>query len=139
MENHRRFTFLLCLLLATPAFAQLEQFVGSWEIRKNPTTGRVNLTVIIVRAGETISGTINFVNPDGTTMQWPISYPEFKGTTLTKSLISNAEFKGATLDFQTGDHDSIMHWSLTLTNTRRGVLRGAEHELLIEERVKKKR
>ena len=118
---------------------QLEQFVGAWEIRKNPTTGRVSLTVIIVRTGDTISGTINIVNPDGTTMQWPISHPEFRGITLTRSIVSHSEFRGPALDFQTLDHDAIMHWSLTLTNATRGVLRGNEHELLIEEKVKKKR
>lgn len=119
--------------------SQLERFVGTWEIRKSPTTGRVNLTVNIVQGVDTISGTIKFINPDGTTTQWPIAHTEFRGTTLTRSLVSHTEFKGPTLDFQTRDNDAIMYWSLTLTNTRRGVLRGDEHELLIEEKVKKKR
>ena len=103
--------------------SQLKGFVGTWEIRQNPTTGRVNLTVNIVQAGETIRGTVTFINPDGTTMQWPISNPEFKGTSL---------------NFQTLDHDTVTHWSLTLINAKSGVLHGNEHELLIEEKVKKK-
>ena len=37
------------------------------------------------------------------------------------------------------DHDAIMYWSLTLTNATRAILRGDEHELLMEEKVKKKR
>jgi hypothetical protein len=41
--------------------------------------------------------------------------------------------------FQTLDHDAIMHWSLTLTNARSGFLRGDQGELLIEEKVRKKR
>jgi len=119
--------------------SQIERFVGAWEIRKNPTTGRANLTAIIVRAGDTVSGTINFVNPDGTTMHWPISHSEYRGATVRRSLVFNTDFKGPTLNFQTGDHDAIMYWSLTLTNATRGFLRGDEHELLIEEKVKKKR
>ena len=140
MKRRTVFTFLVSLLLlSTAASAQLERFVGTWEIRKSPTTGRANLTVNIVQAGDTISGTVTFLNPNGTTTQWPIAKPEFKGTTLTKSLVSHTEFKGPTLEFQTGDHDAIMYWSLTLTNASRGVLRGNENELLIEEKVKKKR
>ena len=119
--------------------SQLEQFVGVWEIRNNPATGRANLTVIIVPAGDTISGTIKFVNPDGTTIQCPISHPDFRGTTLRRSLVFNTDFKGPTVDFQTQDHDAIMYWSLTLTTANRGFLRGDEHEVLIEEKVNKRR
>ena len=139
MKRRTLFTFLVSLLLlSTEGSAQLERFVGTWEIRKSPMAARANLTVNIVQAGDTISGTVTFLNPDGTTTQWLIAKPEFKGTTLTKSLVSHTEFKGPTLDFQTGDHDAIMYWSLTLTNASRGVLRGNEHELLIEEKIKKK-
>ncbi len=126
-------------LTVDSALSQLEPFLGTWEIRKSPTTGRVNLTVNIIQGVDTIGGTVTFLNPDGTTTQWPISHTEFKGATLMHSLIFHTEFKGATLDFQSVDHDAIMHWSLTLTNPRSGFLRGDEHELLIEERVKKKR
>jgi len=140
MKRRTLFTFLVSLLLlSTGASAQLEQFVGTWEIRKSPTTGRANLTVNIVQAGDKISGTVTFLNPDGTTTQWPIGRIEFRGITRTKSLVFHTEFKGTALDFQTLDHDAIMHWSLTLTNARRGFLRGDEGELLIEEKVKKKR
>lgn len=140
MKHHKRFTVLLSLLLlATSASAQSEQFLGAWEIRKSPTTGRVNLTVTIVRAGDTIGGTVTFLNPDGTTTQWPIAHAEFRGTTPTKSLVFHTEFKGARVDFQTLDHDAIMHWSLTLTNARSGFLRGDRGEMVIEEKVKKKR
>jgi len=140
MQRRTLFTFLVSfLLLSTAASAQLERFVGTWEIRKSPTTGKVNLTVNIVQAGDTISGTVRFLNPDGTTTQWPIAHIEFRGIALTKSLRFNTEFKGTKLEFQTGDHDAIMYWSLTLTNARRGFLRGDKGELEIEERVKKKR
>ena len=140
MKRCMRLAFLLSvLLLATTALAQLEQFLGTWERRKSPTTGRVNLTVTIVRAGDTIGGTVTFLNPDETTTQWPIAHTEFRGTTVTKSLVSHTEFKGTTLGFQTLDHDAIMHWSLTLTHARNGFLRGDQGELLIEEKVKKKR
>ena len=140
MKRYMRLTFLLSvLLLATTTVAQLEQFLGTWEIRKSPTTGRANLTVTIVRAGDTIGGTVTFLNPDGTTTQRPIAHTEFRGTTITKSLVSHTEFKGTTLDFQTGDHDAIMHWSLTLTHAESGFLRGDQGELLIEEKVKKQR
>jgi hypothetical protein len=119
--------------------SQLQRFFGTWEIRKSPTTGRVNLTVNIVQGADTISGTVKFINPNGTTTQWPITHTEFRGITQTRSLVFNSEFKGPRLDFQTLDHDAIMYWSLTLTNTTRGFLRGDEHELLIEEKVKKRR
>ena len=111
-------------LTVDTASSQSERFVGTWEIRKSPTTGRINLTVNIVQADDTVSGTVMFINPDGTTTELPISHPEFKGTAL---------------DFQTQDRDVIMHWSLTIGNARGGILRGNEHELLIEEEVKKKR
>ena len=119
--------------------SQLQPFLGTWEIRKSPATGRVNLTVNIVQVADTISGTVKFINPNGTTTQWPITHTEFRGITQTRSLVFNTEFKGPRLDFQTLDQDAIMYWSLTLTNTARGFLRGDEHELLIEEKVKKKR
>lgn len=118
---------------------QLEQFVGTWEIRKSPTTGRVNLTVIIVREGDTIGGMMNFVHPDGTTTQCRISRPEFKGTTVRRSLVAHKEFKGPKLDFQTQEHKFIMYWSLTLTKPTRGFLRGDKRELSIEEEVSKQR
>jgi hypothetical protein len=140
MKRRALFTFLVSLLLlSTAASAQLERFVGTWEIRKSPTTGKVNLTVNIVQSGDTISGTVTFLNPDGTTTQSPIAHTEFKGITKTQSLVFNTEFKGPRLDFQTGDHDDIMYWCLTLTSATRGFLRGDEHELLIEEKVRKKR
>jgi len=140
MKRRRLYTFLVSLLLlSTAASAQLERFVGAWEIRKSPTTGKVNLTVNIVQTGDTISGTVTFLNPDGTTTQWPIAHTEFRGTSLTKSLVFHTQFKGTTLDFQTLDHDAIMRWSLTLTNARSGFLRGDQRELLIEEKVRKKR
>ena len=119
--------------------SQLEPFLGTWEIRKSPGTGRVNLTVNIVQVADTISGTVKFINPNGTTTQWPVTHTEFRGIAQTRSLVFNTEFKGSRLDFQTLDQDAIMYWSLTLTNTARGFLRGDEHELLIEEKVKKKR
>lgn len=136
LENGK--TKFLGLTVDTGSF-QLEQFVGPWEVRKNPTTGRANLTVSIVRVGDTIVGTMNFVNPDGTTMQWPISHPEFRGTTIRHSLVFNTDFKGPTIDFQTRDHDAIVDWSFTLLNATRGFLRGDERELLIEEKVKKRK
>ena len=140
MKRRTLFVFLVSLLLlSSAASAQLERFVGTWGIRKSPTTGKVNLTVNIVQSGDTISGTVTFLNPDGTKTQWPIAHTEFRGTTLTKSLIFHTQFKGTTLDFQTLDHDATMHWSLTLTNARSGFLRGDQGELLIEEKVSKKR
>jgi len=116
-------TKFLGLTVDSP-LSQLERFLGTWEIRKSPTTGRVNLTVNIVQSLDTLGGSVTFINPDGTTTQWPISRTELKGTVL---------------DFQTLDHDAIMHWSLTVTNARSGVLHGDEGELLIEEKVKRKR
>jgi len=139
MKRRTLFTFLVSLLLlSTGASAQVERFVGTWEIRKSPT-GKVNLTVNIVQAGDTISGAVMFLNPDGTTTQSPIAHTEFRSIAPTKSLIFHTEFKGPKLDFQTLDHDAIMYWSLPLTNARRGFLRGDYGELLIEEKVKKKR
>jgi hypothetical protein len=124
MKRYIRFIFVLpLLLLATATFAQFERFVGNWEIRKSPTTGKVNLTVTITDAGDTIGGTVVFLNPDGTTFQMPIAKPEVKGDAL---------------DFRTLDHDAIMHWSLTLTNPRSGILRADRGEMLIQEKVKRK-
>lgn len=131
-------SLLFLHLLSTAASAQLEQFVGTWETRKNSTTGKAHLTVTIVRAGNAISGTVAFLNPDGTTTQLPVAHTEFRGSAVTKSLVSHTEFKGTTLDFQTLDHDVTTHWSFTLTRARRGFLRGDQGELLIEEKVKKK-
>jgi hypothetical protein len=121
------------------ALSELQRFLGTWEIRKNPTTGRANLTVNIVQGADTISGTVKFVNPNGTTTEWPITHGEFKGITQTRSFVFNTEFKGPRLDFQTLDHETVMYWSLTLTNRTRGFLHWDEHELLIEEKVRKKK
>ena len=129
--------FVLAQNSADSALFQSQRFLGAWEIRKSQTTGKANLTVTITQERDTISGNIRFINPDGTTTEWPISHAEFRGTTVTRSLVFNKDFRGPTLQFQTLDHDSIMYWSLTLTHATRGFLRGDEHELLIEEKVKK--
>ena len=129
MKYLRRFLrlhFLAALILfCIAAVAQSEIFAGTWQIRKSPTTGKINLTVHIVHQGEKLSGTVVFLNPDGTTFQMPIA---------------NSEPKGDTLDFQTEDRGSTMYWHLTVArNARRGVLKGSEHEMLTEEKVTKKR
>jgi hypothetical protein len=90
--------------------SELQLVLGTWEIRKSPTTGRANLTVNIVQGADTISGTVRFINPNGTTTQWPITHTEFRGISQTRSLVLNTEFKGPRLDFQTVDHDAIMYW-----------------------------
>lgn len=126
MKRLRRWHVLAAFMLfSIAAAAQSELFVGTWQIRKSPLTGKVNLTVNIVQTGETLSGAVTFVNPDGTTSQMPIAKPEIKGDTL---------------DFQTLDHDMTMYWSLRVgKNARRGILKASEHEMLIEEKVKKKK
>ena len=140
MKGCMRLTSLLSiLLLTTTALAQSDQFLGTWEIRKSPDTGRANLTVTIVRAGDGIGGTVTFLNQDRTTTQLSMAHTQFRGITQTRSLVFNSDFKGPRLDFQTLDHDAIMYWSLTLTQPRRGFLRGDYGELLIEEKVKKKK
>jgi hypothetical protein len=118
--------FLAALILfSITAVAQSEIFAGTWQIRKSPITGKINLSVNIVQQGETLSGTVVFVNPDGTTFQLPIA---------------KTELKGDTLDFQTLDRDATMHWHLTVArDARQGVLKGSDHEMLIEEKVTKKR
>ena len=113
------------MLFSLAAIAQSEIFVGTWQIRKSPITGKVNLSVTIVHQGENLSGTVVFGDPDGPTFEMPIL---------------KAEIKGDTLDFQTLDRGDPMDWHLTVkSNTRRGVLKGSEHEMLIEEKVTKKR
>jgi hypothetical protein len=123
MKRLTQFAVLVSVLLLSRGFAQTERFLGTWETRRSSTTGRINLTVNIVQADGEVRGNITFVNPDRTTMQWPIT---------------NSEIKGTALDFETLDHDTAMHWSLVLTNRRTGVLRGGGHELLVEEKVRKK-
>ena len=126
MKRHVRLYVLgVVFLLVIVAVAQSQIFAGTWHTPKSRLTGRANLSAKLVQLPETLSGSVIFVNPDGTILELPITKPEIKGNTL---------------DFQTIDHGSTTYWSLTVTkNFRKGILKGSQHEMLIEEKVQRDR
>ena len=122
----RLLTFLLILNFSITSWCQSNEFTGIWQIRKNAATNRVNLTLNILKAGETYAGSLVFVNPDLTTFQLAIT---------------NVSVSSHTLSFGTLHGGELFNWSLTVSKTdkKRATLRGHHHEMLVEERAFKKR
>ena len=115
-------TVVACLSVS--ALAQ-DQFVGTWQARISPATGKHSITVnIVVKEGK-IGGTVVLV--DG-----------FNGNE-TESPIINPELGARTLKFETSPKDDEI-WKLTVKKGgREGLLHGSMGHMLIDERVVKKR
>lgn len=115
---------VIVVCFSMPALAQ-DQFVGTWQARISPASGKHSITVnIAVKEGKT-GGTVVLV--DG-----------FNGTE-TESPIINPELSGKVLKFETNVKDAMFSWELTLKGDGRvGRLRGRYGHMLIDERVVKK-
>ncbi len=126
--------FLMGMLCCSVIASGNSKFVGEWQTRISPVTGKPSITVNVLANGNTFNGTVVFVNPDGTEIEMTLLSPELKGRTLT---------------FQTNDGGMIYVWRMTLKlNGREGVLHGSDRrpamrgqsgELVIEEPIVKKR
>jgi hypothetical protein len=116
-------TVVACLSFS--ALAQ-DQFVGKWQARISPATGKHSITVNIVAKEGKIGGAVVLVSPpDGSEVEWPIV---------------NSGISGRTLTFETGPETEKFIWKLNLKNGgREGLLHGSGRHMLIEERVVKKR
>ncbi len=115
-------TVVACLSIS--ALAQ-DQFVGKWQTRISPVTGKHSITVNIAAKEGKIGGAVVLVSPpDGSEIEWPIV---------------NAVINGKALTFETGPETDKFTWKLTLRNGgRKGLLRGSGRHMLIEEPVVKK-
>jgi hypothetical protein len=114
-------TVVACLSVS--ALAQ-DQFVGKWQARISPATGKHSITVNIVAKEGKIGGAVVLVSPpDGSEIEWPIV---------------NSGISGKTLTFETGPETDKFIWKLTLKNGgRKGLLHGSGRHMLIDEPVVK--
>jgi hypothetical protein len=118
-------TVLLLIVSSGILVAQSADFVGVWEIGKNPATGRANITLDIQRSDESLGGTMIFVNPDGS---------------LLNAVIEKAAIAGPMLSFETMLGNEPFYWSLTLSRSgQSAVLKGNQREMLVEEKATKKK
>ena len=134
MRNQIGIQFLIGLLWCSVLVFGKSSFVGEWQSRPNPVTGKPSITVNILASRNSLNGTVILVNPDGSKTEFTILRPELSGMVLR---------------FQTNDAGAIFLWRMTLEQDgraailrggdRRPAMRGQSGELLIEERVIKKR
>ena len=115
-------TMVVCLSVS--AHAQ-DQFVGTWQGRISPASGKHSITVNIVVKDGKIGGTVVLVDGfDGRETEWAILRPELSGRTLK---------------FETSPKKGEFTWELTLKEgDREGLLHGSFGHMLIEERVVRK-
>ena len=104
----------LMIMVCSPVLAcAQEHFVGKWQTRTNPRTGKPTITVSITASDKLLSGNVVLVNPNRTQIEVPILNPHVSENTLR---------------FRTNDHGTIFDWWLTLENSgAKGVLHGADH------------
>ena len=133
MKTFKLSILILAVIIST-ASAQ-EALVGKWETKTRTVTGKPGITVAISKRGDTLGGTVMFVNPDSTTLELPIL---------------NASFTGNTFRFKTDDQKGTwFSWWLTVKKgAKGGTLNGSDQrpgkfgssngEALIEERVNKR-
>ena len=115
-------TMVACVSIS--ALAQ-DQFVGKWQARISPASGKHSITVNVAIKEAKIGGTVVLV--DG-----------FDGSE-TESPIINPELRGRALKFETNVKDAMFSWELTLTGSREGRLHGSYGHMLIDERVVRRR
>ena len=124
MRNAGAISYLAMIAwLSVSALAQ-NQFIGTWQGRISPASGKHSITVDIAVKEGRIGGTVVLV--DG-----------FDGSE-TESPIINPELSGSALKFETNVKDAIFNWELTLEGSREARLRGSYGHMLIDEHVVKK-
>ena len=80
--------------------------------------------MIVAQNGESLTGTVDLADRNG-------------GSTRLK--FNESSRSADTLTFTTPMDEESFYWSLTLSKgTRTGVLKGSYHEMIIEEKVKKR-
>lgn len=124
--------FGVLVTLSVAALAQT-QFVGKWQTRTSPVTGKPTITVSITEKENSLNGSVVLVNPDGTQRELPILSPEVGGKEL---------------QFHTYDQGTTFDWRLTLKKgNRKACLHGSDRrpakggqsgEMVIDEEVVKK-
>jgi hypothetical protein len=114
---------MMVACLSVFALAQ-DQFVGRWQARISPASGKHSITVNIVVKDGKIGGTLVLVDGfDGSETEWAIVNPELTGRTLK---------------FETGPKKDEFSWELTLKEGgRKGMLHGSFGHMIIDEAVVK--
>ena len=116
----------LALFICLPllSLAQASPFMGTWETHKSSSTASAAITLVIVQNGEALTGTVYLAHLDGGS-----EHLEFKDSSRIAE----------TLTFETPVDEESFYWSLALNKgAKTGVLKGSYHEMLIEEKVKKR-
>jgi hypothetical protein len=110
-------SFILALLLMPGAVFAQSPFAGKWQTRKSAITVNIAVTEGKVR------GTVVFLGPHNDQREMAAS---------------NFHESGNALEFETKDEHYTWSWRLTLHGRTKGLLHGSVHEMLIDERVKKR-
>lgn len=119
----RGILIVFAVLLSAQAFAQSGNFAGMWETRKPASTSRAAITVSIIKRDSGFAGTVYLADRDGGSSR----------LTFEKALQV-----ADTLKFETPWNGEIFYWELTLgKRPKSGTLKGAYHEMLIDEPVQK--
>jgi hypothetical protein len=119
---------LLCLILpiclSLPALAQSSAFIGTWETHKTSPKARAAIAVTIVQDAESLTGTVDLAD---------------RKQDSTRLKFTESSCSANTLTFATPMDEELFHWVLALKKgAKTGVLKGSYHEMLIEEKVKKR-
>ncbi len=111
----------LIAILSLCSLAQ-SQFVGSWQTKISPATGKHLFTFTISHSDGAITGTMILVDP-------------VNGSETT-SEISDAKSSAQTLTFTTKVRNDTFDWQLAVKKgSRGGLLHGSMREMVIDERV----
>jgi len=116
--------FLVALiLLPTLGFGQ-SQFAGKWQTKTSTVTGKHSITVNIAVTDGKVGGTVVLVDPDGSEIEMRAVNPRLNEDAL---------------QFETALRDDTFYWRLRLRSKTKAFLHGSMHEMLIDERVTKRR
>lgn len=123
MRTMHSFAVLVLVIGFSSLSVAQQQFVGQWQTKVSPATGKHLFTLNIeVKEGK-IGGSIVLVDPvDGREI---------------KSGILNAELSGETLEFESKVGNDTFNWRLTLKSHKKGLLHGSMREMVIDEPVVK--
>lgn len=114
----------LFICLSLPGLAQSSPFIGTWETHKSSPTARAAITVTIVQNGEALIGTVYLAHLDSGSERL-----EFNKSSRDADVLC----------FTTPVDEEGFYWKLTLgKGAKTGVLKGSYHEMLIDEKVKKR-
>jgi len=111
------------LLLPTLAFGQ-SQFAGEWQTKVSTLTGKHSITANIAVTDGKVTGKVVLVDPDGSEIEMPVIGPRLNE---------------AALEFETTLRNDTFFWRLTLRSKTKALLHGSMREMLIDERVTKRR